>query len=209
MIRFWSGKVLDIRETFVGELKKYYGRIIFSILFSILWSYTGLHFWAGYLLDNDFGLLVLLFPWITIFVWIGALYASIRRAFWIQLALTYGWVYIESKNFTEEKALLFSMGHSRRLIHGIAGKYNNLPFHIYEYQYSKGSGKNEQSFIFTVFEVKFSGTFPHLYLNYKKDHHSNPPDMGSVAKLQLPKEFENKFDFYSPREYEIETLEIF
>ena len=102
------------------------------------------------------------------------------------------------------------MGHSKMAQHGIDGTYNNQPFHVFEYQYTVGYGKHSTTYSLTVFEVKFKGTFPHLYLNYKGDWYANTPSpFASLAQISVPKEFENKFKLYAPKEYEIETLEIF
>jgi hypothetical protein len=57
----------------------------------------------------------------------------------------------------------------------------------------------------------FTGAFPHLYIDHRKNSYSSSSfiESLSVAKIPMPKEFEEKFRFYSPTEYEIETLEIF
>lgn len=135
---------------------------------------------------------------------------AVREAFWIQISLKYNWQYSPLKNVINEKALLFNKGHSKEARHEIKGDYKGQPFSIFEYGYVVGSGKYRKVYLLTVFEIKFTGTFPHIYLNNKDDGYSNVPSfLTSYAKISVPSEFENKFKLYSPKEYEIETLEIF
>jgi hypothetical protein len=143
-------------------------------------------------------------------IWLSITYDKIRHTFWNQLALKYKWEYIPIKDIQEEKALLFKTGHSKIASHGINGNYNYQPFHIFEYSYTIGQGKNKQIFSFTVFEIKFTGTFPHLYLDTKHDFYSNMSLLfSSAVRIPLPRDFEKKFELYAPKEYEIEALEIF
>ena len=159
---------------------------------------------------SDWGMILIGIPWFIFFGYLGVIYSKVREAFWMQIASKYGWTYTRYKNTLKEKALLFSMGDSIEVGHGITGNYNDQPFHIFEYTYEVGHGKHKATFSFTVFEIKFTGTFPHLYLNYKSDGYANTPALfSSLATLSLPPEFENEFKLYAPKEYEIETLEIF
>lgn len=204
------GEVLDTRKVFFKVAKKESGKLFFGLLFSLVWGYVSLKSLPDKFLSSELGFYFTILPLVVLIFWIVIIYLKIREAFWKQLALKYGWEYTFTKDLTAEKALLFSIGHSRSAPHGITGRYNNQPFHIFEYDYSIGQGKGRTDYSFTVFEVKFTGTFPHLYLNYKNNGYSNTPAMfSSLAKISVPREFENGFKLYSPKEYEIETLEIF
>lgn len=191
------------------EIDKRKKNMILCAIGALAWSVIVFWWWGFAVLNSQFGILVIVLPWILIVAWIANVQASARKEFWVQVSKKYGWKYDISKDFLKEDALLFGLGHSQGIINGISGIYHDHPVHLFEYHYSVGSGKHEQTFLLTVFEVTFTGTFPHLYLNYKRDAQSNPPNMDVVAKISLPQEFNNKFDFYSPKEYEIETLEIF
>ena len=203
------GEVLDTKREFLVQLQKKAVKVILFALFSLVWGCLWIIFIPD-ILSSLFGFIVFILPGSFFVIWLCTIYAKIREAFWRQLALKYKWEYTASKDISKEKALLFKVGDSASAAHGINGSYNGQPFHIFEYEYTIGTGKNKQTFSFTVFEVKFSGTFPHLYLNYKKDWYSNtPPLFSSLAKISVPEEFEKKFKLYAPKEYEIETLEIF
>ncbi len=204
-------EVLDTKKAFTQALKKEYAKIIQGTLFSLTWSGIFIKFLPSKFASSDFGFIIIILPWIILFLFIGAIYAVVREAFWKQLALKYNWEYTSRKKITGEKALLFKTGRpTLDTQHGIKGVHNNQPFHIFEYAYEIGSGKNKATYSFTVFEIKFTGTFPHIYLNYKNDWYSNTPAVfSSLAKISVPREFEKKFKLYAPKEYEIEVLEIF
>ena len=187
-------------------------KILFWIFVSLIWSITWTIIFQKFFQNqsnNDWFPIIIFLPWIIIIGWIRLLYAKVREDFWKQLALKYGWEYTQQKGFEDEKALLFKVGHSKQTSHGIRGDHNGQPLHIFEYAYEIGSKDKSIRFWFTVFEIKFLGSFPHLYLNYKKDWYSNTPMADSLAEIPVPPEFTKKFKFYAPKEYEIETLEIF
>lgn len=206
----FNGEVLDVEKAFRAEIIKKPKRLFIQILISSVWTI----FFFNYLSFSSVGqnnwVLVVWFPWFLFFVWFVILYSRIQTAFWKQLAFKYGWEYEWGKNLAEEKGLLFQIGHSKKARHGIVGSYSSQPFYIFEYRYSIGKGKSKVSYSLTVFEVKFTGTFPHLYLNFKGNWYSNSPSFfSSLANISVPGEFVDKFKLYAPKEYEIETLEIF
>ncbi len=203
-------EVTDTTKAFRQALKKEAGKIAPAIILSAIWSTLLIKFLPSTWLDSDLSMLSIILPWCLIVVWIMGIYGKIRKAFWQQLAFKYGCVYMEAKDFIKEKALLFGIGHSKHISNGIAGRYNDIPFEIFEYNYTVGTGKHKTTYSLTVFEIKFKGSFPHLYLNYKNDSQTNSPSFFSaLANLSLPTEFESLFKLYAPKEYEIETLQIF
>ena len=204
------GEVLDVKQVFFQALKKKTKKIVFAVLLLLIWTVICILYLPPQITSSELGFWIPAFPWLLLGVWFMIIYSKVREAFWKQLAVKYGWEYTLSKDISSEKALLFNIGHSPNVGYGISGSYNNQPFHIFEYDYTVGSGKSKTTYSFTVFEIKFTGTFPHLYLNYKSDWYSNAPSMfSSLAKITLPSEFEDRFKLYSPKEYEVETLEIF
>ncbi len=204
------GEVLDVRQVFFQAVRKKIKKVAFWTLLLSVWTLICVVFILPMMASSDFGFYHTILRWILFGVWFAIIYSKVREAFWKEVAKKYGWEYAYGKDISDEKALLFEMGDSREAGNGIIGSYDNQPFHIFEYEYTVGSGKHKTTYSFTVFEVKFTGTFPHLYLNYKSDWYSNTPSIfSSLAKISLTSEFEDKFKLYSPKEYEIETLEIF
>ena len=72
------------------------------------------------------------------------------------------------------------------------------------------SGRHKTTYHYLIFEVKFRGAFPHLYLNnITNGEYISFGDKLFLPKLSLPSQFEKKFILYAPKQYEIEALEIF
>jgi hypothetical protein len=199
--------VLDInqavKETLLTKKSKF---VTFFIGGTVLWWLILFTLVAPHIPEKTVGHLALI-PLIVGIMIVASIRAVVRQAFWKTVATQYGWNYHFHKDITKEKAVLFSMGNDRMAGHSIAGTYAEHPFAIFEYQFETGVGKSKATHSFTVFETKFSGTFPHLYLNYKNDH-SGFKLPSKLARVSLPSEFEKQFTLYSPLEYEIETLEI-
>ncbi len=128
-----------------------------------------------------------------------------RTAFWISFARDRGFVYLPRDEQFAERALLFNQGHSRAATHFVSGEHQGVPTRIFSYHFATGSGKSRQDYYYTVFEFKFAGSFPHCYLNYRY----NLPNFSVGEKIPLPAEIEKQFSLQAPKEYEIESLEIF
>lgn len=200
--------ILSPNKRFRSILWKKTPKILFWMFVLLVWSFTWTFIFQKINIIENMKNFIIVLPWMIILYWIGLIYAEVREDFWKQLAFKYGWEYTPQKGFEDEKALLFNIGHSRKISHGIRGDHNGQPLHIFEYEYVI-SKDNNTKLLFTVFEIKFLGSFPHLYLNYKKDWYSNSSTLSSLAEIPVPQEFTKKFKLYAPKEYEIETLEIF
>lgn len=134
---------------------------------------------------------------------------KLQELFWKETAEGLGYAYVKNPPITAD-ALMFREGHGRSTGHGLLGHLSDEhPFRFFQYSYVTGSGKSRQTHNFCVFEVSFSGTFPHLYLNNK--HNKNLSGMKDMflPRITLPTEFEKQFSLYVPKGYEIEALELF
>lgn len=152
--------------------------------------------------------LIFLPPILIPIAWYGKIWEKVHSTFWKQVAKKYGWRLVDSKDLTKENALLFKQGHSGRTGVCLIGHSEGRFFEIFQYFYTVGHGKHATTYEFMVFEFKVKGTFPHLYVNNKKDslHFSGRMFM---PKISLTPEFEKQFELFAPKEYEIEALEIF
>jgi|GEM_PF-1346014 len=158
--------------------------------------------------DGDMaeGLLYAFFaPWILLTVIQAGITATVRQSFWKQFAADKGWTYARSGTLTGERGLMFREGHGRMAANVITGDFAGLPLRFFEYAFTVGSGKSSRSYKYTVFEFRFSGSFPHLYLNYKQDGYNISPG----KELHLPEGLRQKFHLYAPTQYEIEALQVF
>jgi hypothetical protein len=203
---------LSTQELFMDEVSKHSMLIWVVVMFSLIWSAIfGAHFFVGDEVVSEAHVLVVVLPWILLVFFLLQLSAKARNQFWQQIAQKYDWEFEAEVSTSSEKALIFSLGHSRKGRNGIKGTYAQNPFRIFEYQYTVGHGKHAHTYAFTIFEAKFQGTFPHLYLDCDKDGYSHPPSfsMPSLKEVNLPTEFEKIFTLYVPQKYELEALQIF
>ncbi len=156
--------------------------------------------------DSLEGLLFLFaLPWIVLGLIAAGVTAHARQSFWKQYALEKGWTYGRSSGVKDERGLMFREGHSRFATNVVTGTFAELPVRFFEYMFTVGSGKSSRTYTYTVFEFRFTGSFPHVYLNYKQDQYGVYPG----KELHLPEGLRQKFHLYAPEQYEIEALQIF
>ncbi len=133
-----------------------------------------------------------------------------RKGFWIDYANKIGWTYIGNRPLMGETSLLLLQGSNPRVTNALSGSILDMPAELFEYYYEIGTGKHKASYNWTIFELKTRGTFPHLYLNTKR----NGGDVLLSKRLRLPQlalptEAAETFELFVPKEYEIEALAIF
>jgi hypothetical protein len=150
---------------------------------------------------------IILVPWLYLAYWYGVTLETIRRRFWEDVASSKGWSYQGYDDVSDEDALFLTEGHAREIRHQIVGAYKGVPLRVFESTYTLGYGKNKTVYTYTAFAFRFTGTFPHCYLNRKDNGYNMVPH--NVPRVPLPAAFERDFTLYAPREYEVEALQIF
>ena len=134
--------------------------------------------------------------------------ARARKEFWMETATLLGFTYAEKPYFFSD-ALVLRVGHSRHTGHALLGTLHDFAFRFYEYGYATGHGKSRQSYSYSVFEISFAGTLPHLYLNNVRNRDLPGLAEEFLPELSLPESFKGKFRLYGPKGYEIEALTVF
>lgn len=206
-----SKKDLTFHEVQSTLIRKRFWLLACSFAASTLWSILSYeHFIKGRSVEFSDALALMAIPWAFLIGWYLRILLKARSEFWKQLAVKKGWTYEPTADVSHEKAAMFHIGHSRVALNNIEGSYKDDPFRIFEYTYIVGHGKSSRAYRFTIFEIKFEGTFPHVYLNRKGDLYSHVSSMkSSLTKLPVPNEFEKAFELYAPQKYEVEALQIF
>ena len=148
---------------------------------------------------------VVLAPFLIVILYMAVVRAAVRASFWRRFAGINGWWYKELSDPKKESGVMFRQGRNRLIYHYIEGSIDNRQIRIFNYEFSIESGRHRKTYYYTVFGFKFSGSFPHIYLN--NEHNAYGTDVGE--KISLPSEFEKRFDLFAPKKYEIEALEIF
>jgi hypothetical protein len=149
---------------------------------------------------------------VFIVVYIVIIFVKVQQSFWKEFALVNGWEYKKFNNFLgtrdvslNEESLMLRQGQSQAISNEIIGTISNRDFKIFCYRFYIGVGKTKRAYHYTVFSFESNGTFPHIYLNNKK----NSYNINIGEKIKTPKEFEDKFSISVARNYEIEALQIF
>lgn len=132
---------------------------------------------------------------------------KLHEFFWKELAAEYKFTYTFRPYF-QNHALLFREGSGRHTGHGISGTLENQAFRLFEYYFSTGQGKSRQTHSYLVFEIVFSGTFPHIYLNNERNRDLSGFKDAFLNRITLPASFDKQFNLYGPKGYEIEVLEV-
>lgn len=104
--------------------------------------------------------------------------------------------------------VIFGIGHSRVARNGISGEMNGNNFVLFDYQYTIGNGKNSHTDHFGVTMIKLNKKFPHIILDNKQDSSIGLFTFDKSQRLELEGDFNNYFNVYGPKEYEIEVLQI-
>jgi len=201
--------IIDIQKTTMNTLKQRLGWKIWLIIGCLsAWSIiviVGYMALIKHLIDARIILVLILPPWLCLFLYYIKISQLVRSQFWQEFALTHNWLYETKGNPEEEAGIMFHQSTNQQMHHVITGHTESRPMRIFEFEFTKGSGENKTTYYYTVFEFKFNGQFPHLYLNQLKNHYG----IKIGEKISLPVEFEKYFTLSAPKKYEIEALQIF
>ncbi len=211
-----------IRQTAWREYKEKLGRwypaiVGFLVIYELVAAGLLVWFVVEYGIGEEgeimkFVALVLLTPPGIFYLFFARFLAKAHTRFWENFATANSWSYAKAVDTADEKGVMFKR--SGRFMkpmaynfarNAVSGTWEGRPARIFEYQFTLGSGKSSETHFYTVFEFSFAGTFPHLYLNRKKDRYG----IDAGKPLRLPAEFERSFELFAPDQYEVEALEIF
>jgi hypothetical protein len=91
------------------------------------------------------------------------------------------------------------------------GSIGGTLFNVFTYTYYKDTRSGKDSFPFTVFRFSVTKPLPHIVLDSRKNDgiiSSIPRYFNDDQRIELEGDFNNYFDLFAPRDYEIETLDI-
>jgi hypothetical protein len=83
---------------------------------------------------------------------------------------------------------------------------NGATCQVYDYKYTVGSGRSEETYYFSVLTFPVQATFPQLFLDSRKSHVST--EFAASQKLQLEGDFNDYFDLYAPIGEQIDVLSV-
>jgi len=176
--------------------------------FAALVCATLLYLYDPYFLSSDQNdssiLLVLFVLFLPPVVMNLAATRKIQREFVQQMATALGFTYSTSAPTESVSGTFFSLGHSPHLTDVMSGTYKDRLVRIYTYQYTTGSGKNQQTHTYTVFEMNYGAPLPHIIMNV--------PELfapGDVEHVELEGNFDNDFKLFVSKGQQMEIREIF
>lgn len=156
--------------------------------------------------DFETGQVVIMFGVMPLFLYISYLMHISKKIFWKKLAEKYNWSISESHPTPSSQALIFKVRTYRSKCLAVTGVHNEAPFRYVNYTYKEGKHVRHM----TVTTFSFKGSLPHIYLSYINDTYFHPwLPMLRFPKLSISPLTNKKFTLYAPKEYEIETFQIF
>ncbi len=127
-----------------------------------------------------------------------------------QFAKSLGYSYVKDGDMFSVQGSLFSIGHSQNICDIISGKDGDRPVRVFLYTCTVGSGKNSQTYHYTVFENTFNGDMPHILLHKKEFiYSSDVPVFSGGAAVTLEGDFNKYFSLLVEKGFEMEAYEIF
>lgn len=197
------------KSTFTYLFKKKQKRTITIILVCVIWILASL-----WLTNYDFFLELSFWIYVPPLAALVFTYASANNAveheFYQQFALANGFSYQKSGWLNDLHGALFNLGHSQSTQDIITGKYDDNSLRIFNYRYIIGSGKNQQTYTDTVFEITYPSALPPILLIVGSQFFGGiVPLFSDWQKVKPEGNFTKNFELYTKKEMEVETLQIF
>ena len=162
-------------------------------------------------IDITSGLFGISFILITIIV-IGGMYfiglfAEKYKYRLLKFTLDNNWEinFTRINNFSSIDALMFKVGNSRMLNYWMQDPNKFL---FANYQYTTGSGDNQQTHYFDFAQIQLPRRVPHLIINSRKNNIGVSTFGYDVEKIEVEGDFNKYFKIVTPPEYERDALQI-
>lgn len=155
---------------------------------------------------------VLALPFIIMGSWYHGLQSKFEEQFLKEFAQSNGFSFAKTGLVGELYGTIFKMKGRPDISDIVTGSYNNLPLRIFLYQLTQGSGRSQQTWQDTVFEIDFPVQLPSLMLAKKGHTLGGGLDVANEFKgnkLQLEGNFSENFDLLVPSGLQVEALQVF
>lgn len=210
----YNGTVLDVSESTRAFFKQHprYTFWMWAVVIAleVVLAYSGFVYfnWKSVLVGEDAELvLILLFlPFLIPIISYGWVSARMQKLFFTQLAEVLGMTYAPSAGRDTVSGYFFNVGSGGIPSNVLSGSYENAPIRLFEYQFTTGSGKHQQTHRFVVSEIDAQGPLPHVFM--KPEHSAVFGKPSGTKLLSLEGNFNDHFDVYVPEDSEIEALQI-
>lgn len=152
------------------------------------------------------------FPIFIVVVFYGIMAQRAEDAFFEQFATVNGFSFQRRATPDDLLGSLFFVGNSRSGYDLVSGKFQDIPFDLFNYRYTVGSGKNSHTYAYTIFRLHFASSLPPVFL--KSEHCPFGGFMfGDISKearerLTLEGDFDKHFDLWTKHDFQIEALQF-
>lgn len=108
---------------------------------------------------------------------------------------------------------LFTHGNNKRIFNQFTGKFQDIPFQLFNYSYIVGSGRNRRRYDCSVMELQLKRKLPHMVIDSLVEKGSFgsstlPIDFDASQKINLEGDFYKYFALYAPDTYGVSALTI-
>jgi hypothetical protein len=200
-----QNEVADFSQKYQKKAFWASGILLFFYLVAYSFSET-----ASVFLNSDLGEILTLFIIVPISAYFSVKIFYIdqsEKKILQKLASDNDGTYTEKMTLDGEMAAMFKQGKGNRKVFQLVVFSDNASnkIRLFRYHFSRGSGRNAESYHYLVFGVSPLGRAPHLYLNYRRNRYT----MSIGQQLSLPREFEKEYTLSVPEGYQLEALQIF
>ena len=187
--------------------------LVFSVSIGLMLLFAGIEFmffdWRHATEDQFKGAVTLpLLPLIPLIIYIATIRARVTEVFKRQLAEAIGFTYGGEAPMGSVSGHIFEFGNARYLSDVYIGKFGVFPGRFYTYTFVKGSGKHARYYSFTVGEIDYGRTLPHLLLRPENNRLETDWRFPESEALTPEGGFSDRFDYYAEKGKRIEALQV-
>ena len=164
-------------------------------------------------------LVVFLLLWAAtggVFVYVYRKQKAIQQkntAAFISFAQANGFRLNQSTELADCHGTIFLRGHSKRITTQIGGQLQDLPFRLFNYTYTVGSGKHRTVYDAAVMELTLPRKLPHMVIDSLVEMDQGgqstlPINFDQSQRLNLEGDFYKYFALYAPDTYGVSALSI-
>ncbi len=136
---------------------------------------------------------------------------QMQHLFMRQLAQALNFEYAATGSMNTVKGKIFELGGARKIEDVLSGTYQGQPIRIFNYAFTIQEGRSSHTEHYTVFALAFDCAIADIALAPKSflsaSTLSKSPDDG--IKIKLEGDFNEHFNLYAPRLFDVEIREIF
>src|SRR5687767_10750577 len=138
---------------------------------------------------------------------------GVRKRILQQFAADNKLAFTPTIDVTAQSGTMFQHGSLREGKNSMEGEYNDLPFQLFDYEYSTGSGKNRRTHYLTVLSFTLPRKLPHMVIDSLVEPGANgistlPIQFDRSQRIELEGDFNRYFDLYAPNKYGISALTV-